>query len=114
MITFWHNPRCSKSRQALALLEEHGAPVDIRLYLANPPSREELETVAHKLGLPPLAMMRTGEKPFEEQELSENDSPDNLFDAMAEFPILIERPIAIRASRAVIGRPPENVLSLLD
>ncbi len=114
VITLWHNPRCSKSRQALALLEEAGATVTVRRYLTDQPTREELDRIAHKLGLPPSAMIRTGEKTYKDQGLDEVESEDALLDAMVEFPILIERPIAIHASRAVIGRPPENVLSLLD
>ena len=114
MITFWHNPRCSKSRAALALLQDAGATLTIRKYLEVSPSRDELDHIAHKLGLPPSAMIRTGEKSYEDQELDQVDSEDMLLDAMSETPILIERPIAIRGSRAVIGRPPENVLTLLD
>lgn len=113
MITLWHNPRCSKSRQTLKLLEEHGAQVTVRKYLEDAPSRHELERVSHLLGLPPAAMIRRGEKLFQELALDENDTPDDLFDAMAENPVLIERPIAIHADRAAIGRPPENVLPLL-
>lgn len=114
MIIFWHNPRCSKSRAALALLEERGARVDVRRYLEDQPSRDEIEHVRHKLGLPVLALMRTGEKIYKELALDEVEDSEDLLDAMAENPILIERPIAIRGSRAVIGRPPEDVLSLLD
>lgn len=114
VITLWHNPRCSKSRQALALLEDEGAKVEVRKYLEMPPSREELDTIAHKLGLPPSAMIRTGEKAYKNLNLDTVDNEDALLDAMVDMPILIERPIAIRAGRAVIGRPPENVLSLLD
>ena len=114
MITLWHNPRCSKSRQALALLEERGAQVNVYRYLADMPSRHDIEQVASKLGLPPSAMIRTGEKTYKERELDLVESEADLLDAMADAPILIERPIAIKADRAVIGRPPEAVLSLLD
>jgi len=106
VITFWHNPRCSKSRQALALLEDAGAKLDIRKYLENTPTREDIDRVAHKLGLPPSAMIRTGEKAYKDQKLDEVESEDALLDAMAETPILIERPIVINADRAIIGRPP--------
>lgn len=114
MITLWHNPRCSKSREALALLENSGAQVDVYKYLAEMPSRHDIEVVANKLGLPPSAMIRTGEKVYQEKELDLVESEDDLLDAMAEAPILIERPIAVKADRAVIGRPPEAVLSLLS
>lgn len=114
MITLWHNPRCSKSRQALALLENAGAQVTVRNYLSQLPNRHELDALAHKLGLPPSAMIRTGEKAYQAQGLDCVESEDDLLDAMVDNPILIERPIAIRADRAVIGRPPECVLSLLD
>lgn len=113
MITLWHNPKCSKSRQALALLEESGAHVVVYKYLAEMPARHEIEQIAHKLGLPPSAMIRMGEKAYSEKELDMVESEDALLDAMAEAPILIERPIAVKADRAVIGRPPEAVLSLL-
>ncbi len=114
MITLWHNPRCSKSRQALALLEEAGADVQVRRYLDDAPTLAELTTLRHALGHPPARdMMRRGEKVFKELGLSK-DSPDSdLMAAMASHPILIERPVAIKGDRAVIGRPPDNVTDLL-
>lgn len=115
MIEFWHNPRCSKSRQALALLQEANAPLTLRRYLEEVPTLAELKAAHAALGSPkPIEMMRKGEKRFRELGLS-NDSPDEtLFSAMADNPILIERPLAIRGNKAVIGRPPETVLTLLD
>ncbi len=113
MITFWHNPRCSKSRAALKLLEDAGAKLTIRRYLDDPPTREELDKVLHKLGLPASALIRTGEAAYRDLGLDGQTPDDELLDAMAEDAILIERPIAIHADRAVIGRPPEDVLSLL-
>lgn len=114
MITLWHNPRCSKSRAALKLLEDAGAQIEIRRYLEDQPSREELDHVAHQLGLPPSAFIRSGEKVYRELGLADCETEDDLLDAMAENPILIERPIAIRGDRAIIGRPPEDVLALLS
>jgi len=114
VIIIWHNPRCSKSRQALALLQDSGAKIEIRKYLEDCPTRDEINRIAHKLGLPPSAMIRTGERTYTDQNLDEVDSEDALLDAMAECPILIERPIAFHTDRAVIGRPPENVLSLIS
>lgn len=113
MITLWHNPRCSKSRQTLALIEAAGVPVTIRRYLEDAPSRDEIVSARDALGLSAIEMMRTGEKTFKELGLSKDSSEDALVDAMAAHPILIERPIAFGQSRAVIGRPPEAVQALL-
>lgn len=111
MITLWHNPRCSKSRQALALLE--GKEVEVRLYLKDAPSLAEIKTLNTALDLPVLKMMRSGEKQFKEAGLTKTSSDAALLGAMAKHPILIERPIAVKNGRAIIGRPPENVLTLL-
>lgn len=114
VITLWHNPRCSKSRQALALIEAVDAPLELRRYLEDAPSLTELKTVRQALGNPPVIdMMRKGEKIFKELGLSKDSSEDMLLAAMAEHPILIERPIALKGDKAVIGRPPEAVNSLL-
>ncbi|RBW57405.1 arsenate reductase (glutaredoxin) [Ruegeria sp. A3M17] len=113
MIEYWHNPRCSKSRAGLALLEEKGAAVEIRKYLEDAPSSDELRAVLSQLGIPAIEMMRTGEKRFKELGLSKTTPDDDLIQAMAENPILIERPLAIAGDKAAIGRPPENLLSLL-
>jgi arsenate reductase (glutaredoxin) len=113
MIEFWHNPRCSKSRQALALLTGRGVEIDERRYLEDAPTLDELQQVHAALGLPVIEMMRTGEKRFREMGLSKLDDDATLLKAMAEAPILIERPVAIREARAVIGRPPKRVLDLL-
>lgn len=113
-VTVWHNPRCSKSRGALALLEERGAEITVRRYLDDPPSREELEELLDKLGTgDPRELVRTGEKAYREEGLRDADR-GGLLDAMATHPILIERPVVIRGDRAVIGRPPERALELLD
>lgn len=114
MIELWHNPRCSKSRQALALLTESGATFSERRYLDDVPTLQELKHAHAALGRPPVVeMMRTGEKLFRELGLSKTDDDDALLQAMAEHSILIERPLAISDRRAVIGRPPERVLELL-
>lgn len=114
MITLWHNPRCSKSRQALALLTEAKVPVTERRYLVDIPTQDEIRHVLDLLGLPASALMRAGEKVYKDQDLGSVTDEDALIDAMAANPILIERPIAIRGDRAVIGRPPEEVLTLLE
>ena len=114
MIEIWHNPRCSKSRQALALLTERGADVALRLYLKDAPDAAELATTRAAMGWPAVIdMMRPGEKTFAELGLSKSDDDATLLAAMAAHPILIERPVAIAGNRAVIGRPPEAVLDLL-
>jgi len=113
MITLWHNPRCSKSRQALALLEKTGVEIALRLYLKDAPDLTEIKALQTALGLKAIDMMRRGEKAFKETGLS-NDSQDaDLRAAMLAHPILIERPIAVKGGEAVIGRPPEDVLTLL-
>ncbi|KKL86941.1 hypothetical protein LCGC14_1939700 [marine sediment metagenome] len=113
MITLWHNPRCSKSRQTLALIEEAGAPVTVRRYLEDTPTRDEIVAARDTLGLRAIEMLRTGEKVFKELNLTKDSSDDMLLNAMAAHPILIERPIAFAQGRAVIGRPPEAVRVLL-
>ncbi len=113
-ITLYHNPRCSKSRETLKLLQENQAEPEIRLYLENPPSREELQAVLSKLGIGARELLRTGEQPYKDNNLRDSSlTDDQLIDAMLEHPKLIQRPIAIKGDRAVIGRPPESVLDLL-
>ena len=112
--TIWHNPRCSKSRQTLALLEDHGITPSVRLYLEEVPSPDELADVISKLGISPWALLRRGEKVFKELGLSQQEDDEGIIEAMAQHPILIERPIVIHAGAAVLGRPPENVLGLID
>jgi arsenate reductase len=112
-VTIWHNPRCTKSRQALALLEEKGVEPEVVRYLDTSPDRATLEAVLVKLGTAdPRAIVRKGEKLYEGLGLAEADR-DTLLDAMAANPILIERPLVIRGDRAVVGRPTEAVLNLL-
>ena len=112
-ITILHNPRCSKSRAALALLQDKGADLDIVEYLKTPPSRDELASIIRKLGLQPEALVRKGEGEFKEHYAGKALSDAQWLDALAAHPILIERPIAIKGERAVLGRPPENVLALV-
>ncbi|MDQ2095507.1 arsenate reductase (glutaredoxin) [Rhodobacteraceae bacterium 10Alg 79] len=112
-MVIWHNPRCSKSREALKLLQERGVDPEVRLYLDNSPDVEELEAAAKALGLEPLGMMRTKEKAFAEKGLSKEMQHDLLFAAMAAEPKLIERPIVFNGDKAALGRPPEAVLDIL-
>jgi arsenate reductase len=113
MIEFWHNPRCSKSREALKLLEARGAEVTVRRYLEEAPTAQELRALQARLDLPAVEMMRVKEARFRELGLSKTDGDEVLLGAMAQNPVLIERPVAIEGARAVIGRPPERVLDLL-
>jgi arsenate reductase len=89
MIEYWHNPRCSKSRAGLALLEGNGAELQLRKYLENAPSVDELRAVQAMLGVPAIDMMRTGEKRFKELGLAKDTPEDQLLQAMAENPVLI-------------------------
>lgn len=113
MTTIWHNPRCSKSRQTLALVEDRGTPVSVRLYLQDAPSVNEIRAARDTLGLRAIDMMRTGEKAFKELGLAKTDDEETLIAAMAANPVLIERPIVFAGTRAAIGRPPEAVLDIL-
>jgi len=112
--TIWHNPRCSKSRMTLALLEEQGIEPVIRLYLDDAPSAEELNEVIQLLGIKPWELLRRGEQIFKELGLNKESGDAVLIAAMSQHPILIERPVVIHGGRAALGRPPENVLGLLD
>lgn len=109
----WHNPRCSKSRQALALLEDRGLAVEVRKYLEDAPSLAELGALQSMLGLPAIEMMRPKEAVFREMGLARDMGEADLLAAMAAEPRLIERPVLINGDKAVIGRPPERVLDLV-
>ncbi len=109
-----HNPRCSKSRAAKALLEERGIRVAERLYLEHPLTRDELAALRERIGRPAAEWVRKGEAAFAEAGLGAGASDAAILDAMAAHPILIERPILVRGARAVLGRPPESVLALLE
>lgn len=111
MTTIWHNPRCSKSRQTLALLEERGITPTVRKYLEDAPSASEIKGVLSKLDIAPLDLARTKETDF--KDLGLKDANDEaLIAAMASHPKLIERPVVIEGDKAAIGRPPEAVLAL--
>lgn len=110
----YHNPRCSKSRQTLALLHEHNVETEIVEYLQAPPDKQELERILTLLKLEPRQLMRTGESEYKELGLDDESlSRDALIDAMLTHPKLIERPIVIHNGKAIIGRPPEKVLDIL-
>jgi arsenate reductase len=109
----WHNPRCSKSRQTLALLEENGVRFEVRKYLEDAPSLAELKAAQAALNLPVISMMRVKEAAFKELGLSKDSAEDVLLDAMVQDPKLIERPVFFNGAKAAIGRPPEQVLDIL-
>jgi len=109
----WHNPRCSKSRQTLALLQERARDIIIREYLEEAPSEAELRQALSQLGTNAIAIMRKGEALFKELGLCADDDDAVLIAAMAAHPSLIERPIVFANGRAAVGRPPEAILDIL-
>ncbi|WP_288130464.1 arsenate reductase (glutaredoxin) [Microbulbifer sp.] len=114
MWTIYHNPRCSKSRQTLQLLQEHQVEPEIVLYLETPPDKATLKSLLKKLGIEPRALLRKGEDDYKALHLKDPAlSNDQLIEAMVAHPKLIERPIVVKGEHAVLGRPPENVLELL-
>ncbi len=113
-VTIYHNPRCSKSRATLALLEEKGVAPKVVEYLTTPPSKAEMKRILKGLGMEPRDLMRRKEAPYAELGL---DNPrlgrDDLIDAMLANPILLERPVVAKDGKYALGRPPENVLGIL-
>lgn len=113
--TIWHNPRCSKSRATLALLEERGLDVRVVRYLESPPDAGTLAGVLDELGIGPRELMRQKEAPYAALNLADPEiDRDALIDAMVKHPVLIERPVVIHEGRVAIGRPPENVIGILE
>jgi arsenate reductase len=113
-IEIYHNPRCSKSRQTLAVLEENGFEASVVEYLKTPPSAEHLAKIISQLGISPRELLRKGEAIYKELNLNDTSLTDQyLIEAMCENPKLIERPIVIHNGKAKIGRPPESVLEIL-
>ena len=113
-VVIWHNPRCSKSRQGLALIENQGIEPIITRYLEDPPSAGELDRVLTLLGMAPRSLMRRKEAIYKELGLDDESlSRSELITAMAENPKLIERPVVINGDRAALGRPPEAILEIL-
>lgn len=115
MTKIYHNPRCSKSRAALELLESKGVEFEEVRYLEAPPTEAELRKIVELLGVKPVELVRRGEKLFKELELADKDlSDDQWLKTLAANPKLIERPIVLHGGRAIVGRPPERVLDLLE
>lgn len=113
MTTLYHNPRCSKSREALQLLEDNGETINVIKYLETPPSSQELKQLIELLNIKPIELVRTQENDWKENFKGKELSDSEVIDAMIEFPKLIERPIAIKGTKAVIGRPPSKILDIL-
>lgn len=109
----YHNPRCSKSRETLKLLEGKSAPYEVVEYLKTPPSKEEIKELAGKLGMKPLDFVRKGEKLYKEKYAGQDFTDEQWYGILVENPILIERPIVVKGDKAVIGRPPENVKRII-
>ncbi len=113
-VTIYHNPKCSKSRETLALLRGRGVEPRIVEYLKAPPTAAELKAIVGKLGIEPEQLVRKGEEIYKSRYAGKTLTEAEWIEAMVKHPILIERPIVVAGQRAAIGRPPENVLPLLD
>lgn len=112
-LRIYHNPGCSKSRSACALIAERGMAAEVVEYLETPPTKEELRALLKKLGMNPAELVRQGEAVFKAHYAGRTLTDEEWLAAMVEHPILIERPIAVRGDKAVVARPPERVLELL-
>ena len=113
-ITIYHNPKCSKSRQTLKLLEDQATDIDVIEYLKNPPTVKKLKEILSLLKFFPRELMRKKETEYKELMLSNSNlSDEDLIESMVKHPILIERPIVLANGKAVLGRPPENVLNII-
>jgi len=109
----YHNPRCRKSRETLSLIEEKGVEPEIVLYLDKPPTQKELKELLSLLKMKPTDLLRKGEKVFKEEYKGKELSDSEWIKVMTKHPKLIERPIVVKGKKAILGRPPENVLELL-
>ena len=110
----YHNPRCSKSRQTLTLIQERGKEIEIIEYLKNPLTFEDLELIVVKLSISPIELVRNKEEIWKENYKGKTLMDDEIIQAMVDNPKIIERPIVINGMKAIIGRPPENVLKIID
>ena len=113
-VTIWHNPRCSKSREALSIIEEKGLEKEVVKYLETSPTQEEIKDVLVMLGISPRELMRTKEEIYKELKLKDVEDDAQLIKAMAENPKLIERPVLIKNSKAIIGRPTSIIAAFLE
>ena len=112
-IRIYYNPRCSKCRETVVLVSERGYITELAEYLVTPPGKEELRNLLQKLGMKPLELVRKDEEAFKQHYAGRTLSDEEWLDALVAHPVLIERPIVVRGSKAVIARPPEKVLDLL-
>ncbi len=113
-ITIYHNPRCSKSRKTLQLIEENNSGVEIIEYLKSPPSKSEFKNILKALNMKPREVLRKNEPEYKALGLDDQSlSEDQIIDLMLANPMIIERPIVVAGNRAVLGRPPENVLDII-
>ena len=113
MVTVYHNPRCSKSRQTLELLKSQGVDTEIVLYLENPPDTAELSVLVNKLGISAQQLIRKSEQEYKDNFRNIDMTEEQWLEAMNQYPKLIERPIVVNGDSAALGRPPENVLEIL-
>lgn len=113
IMKIYHNPRCSKSRQTLQLIKDKGVEIEVIEYLKDIPTENELTEIVNKLGINPNQLLRKGEEVYKTNFKGKELSDSEWIKAMVEFPKLIERPIVIKGNKAVLGRPPENVLELI-
>ena len=114
VVTIWHNPRCGKSRETLALLRDKGVEPVVREYLKEPPSKTEIETLLDQLGVEPRALVRDGEAEFKASgKKAATLSRKDAVELIAKHPILLQRPVVVSGGKAVIGRPPEAVLAIV-
>ena len=112
-VKLYHNPRCSKSRQTLELLESNDVATEIVLYLETPPSADEIKSLASKIGVSVREIIRSGEDEYAKLGLDDKSSDDELASAAASTPVLLQRPIVVNGDQARVGRPPESVLEIL-
>jgi arsenate reductase len=112
-ITIWHNPKCSKSREAMEILQENKCEAEVVKYLEEKPDVKKIKAILKMLGIKPRELMRTKEDIYKELNLNNENSDEALIDAMAKHPKLIERPIIIKGERAIIGRPSERIAEFL-
>jgi arsenate reductase len=113
-VVIYHNPRCAKSRETLSLLRERDIEPDVIEYLASPPSKDELRAFVRMLGGDPHALVRAKEPEYRKAGLSKSSTADDIVNAIAKYPILMERPLVVCGKKAALGRPPENVVSILS
>lgn len=113
MIKIYHNPRCRKSREGLAILEKSGQEFEIVKYLEDTPTKAELKDLVDQLGIEPIDLVRKNEAIWKEQYKGKTLSDDQILEAMATHPKLIERPIVVKGNKAVLGRPPEQIKTIL-